>query len=128
MNTKDTKAAIDRFWLQLAGSKAAARDLIRIFYRRVELANRLYSSHKAGWATDRGMVYIVFGQPSSVNEVGNTITWIYRDSEVAPYIRFVFNKKENNFTENHYELARRREYAESWYSTVAKWRAGRISI
>jgi GWxTD domain-containing protein len=127
LKATDTKAAIDRFWLDLAGNKAAARDLIRLFYRRVEQANRLYSSHKAGWATDRGMVYIIFGQPSSVNEVGNTITWVYRDSEVAPYIRFVFNKKENNFTGNHYELVRRREYAESWYSTIAKWRAGRIN-
>lgn len=124
---KDTKAAIDKFWLQLGGSKAAARTLIREFYTRVELANRLYSSHKAGWATDRGMIYIIFGQPTNVSEVGSTITWIYRDAAEAPYMKFFFTKKENTFTENHYELIRRREYGESWYSTVAKWRAGRIN-
>ncbi|GAA4432977.1 hypothetical protein GCM10023188_21900 [Pontibacter saemangeumensis] len=127
LEARDTKAAIDRFWLDLGGSKAAARTLIREFYSRVELANRLYSSHKAGWATDRGMIYIIFGQPSQVSEVGSTITWLYRDAEEAPFIKFVFTKKENTFTENHYELIRRREYGESWFSTVAKWRAGRIN-
>jgi len=127
LKAKDTKAAIDRFWLQLAGSKAAARTLIREFYTRVELANRLFSSHKAGWATDRGMIYIIFGQPSHVSEEGETVTWVYQDAAEAPFIKFVFTKKENNFTGNHYELIRRREYGESWYSTVAKWRAGRIS-
>ncbi len=123
----DTKAAIDRFWLQLAGDEATARNLIREFYTRVELANRLYSSHKAGWATDRGMIYIVYGQPGTVNDSGETVTWVYPGQPDRPYIKFVFTKKGNNFTENHYELIRRREYGESWYSTVAKWRAGKTN-
>ncbi|MCJ8164022.1 GWxTD domain-containing protein [Pontibacter sp. E15-1] len=123
----DTKAAIDRFWLQLAGDEASARALIREFYNRVELANRLFSSHKAGWATDRGMLYIVYGQPSRVTESGDTLTWVYLGQQDRPYIKFVFTKKGNNFTENHYELIRRREYGESWYSTVAKWRAGKTN-
>ncbi|RDV15092.1 GWxTD domain-containing protein [Pontibacter diazotrophicus] len=128
LNASDTKAAIDRFWLELAGNKAAARNLIQIFYSRVELANKLYSSHKAGWATDRGMIHIILGPPDGTNQVGSTITWTYRETETAPNIKFVFNKKENNFTENHYELVRRRGYGEIWYSTVAKWRAGRINM
>lgn len=127
LKAKDTKAAMDRFWLQLGGSKAEARALIREFYERVELANKRFSSHKAGWATDRGMVYIVFGQPSQVTENGSDITWIYRDAAERTYIKFVFTKKENTFTGNHYELIRRREYGDSWYSAVAKWRAGRIN-
>jgi hypothetical protein len=59
-----------------------------------------------------------------VSRVGNTEAWIYRESASTPYIKFVFNKKENNFTNNYYELIRRREYEENWYSTVSKWRAG----
>ncbi len=120
----DPKAAVDRFWLKLAGDKSKARELIRTYYGRVETANKLYTSHKAGWATDRGMIYIIYGIPSDVSHVGNTESWIYRDSETSPYVKFVFTKKENNFTGNHYELIRRPEYEESWYSTVAKWRAG----
>ncbi|WP_347157747.1 GWxTD domain-containing protein [Pontibacter chitinilyticus] len=120
----DTKAAVDRFWLKVGGDKNTARDLIRTYYSRVEMANKLYTSHKAGWATDRGMIYIIYGQPSDISHTGNTETWIYRQSETSPYVKFVFTKKENTFTANHYELVRRPEYEESWYSTVAKWRAG----
>jgi GWxTD domain-containing protein len=120
----DPKEAVDNFWLKVAGDKATARELIRSYYGRVEKANKLFTSYKAGWSTDRGMIYIIFGRPSIMSQTGNTETWIYRKSETSPYVKFVFNKKENNFTENHYELIRRREYEESWYSTVAKWRAG----
>lgn len=124
MREADTKAAVDRFWLKITGDQNAARQLIRTFYGRVELANKLYTSHKAGWATDRGMIYIIYGQPSDISRTAQTETWIYRQSETSPYVKFVFTKKENNFTTNHYELIRRPEYEESWYSTVAKWRAG----
>jgi len=121
---KDPKSAVDNFWLNVAGEKHLARELIRTYYGRVEHANKLYTSHKLGWATDRGMIYMIYGLPSDVSRVANTETWIYRESEMHPYIKFVFTKKQNNFTENHYELIRRREYEESWYSAVAKWRAG----
>jgi len=124
MREANTKAAIDRFWLKIAGNENEARRLIRTYYSRVETANKLYTSHKAGWATDRGMIYIIYGRPSDISHTGNTETWIYRQSETSPYVKFVFTKKENTFTTNHYELIRRPEYEESWYSTVAKWRAG----
>ncbi len=127
-SAQDPKAAVDEFWLKVAGDKNVARDLIRIFYGRVEAANRLFTSHKQGWATDRGMVYIVYGQPDIISLSGNTLTWLYQETASSPYVKFVFNKKQNTFTENHYELVRRREYEESWFSTVAKWRAGATDI
>ncbi|MBF9252279.1 GWxTD domain-containing protein [Pontibacter sp. 172403-2] len=124
MQAADTKEAVDRFWLKIAGNENEARRLIRTYYSRVETANRLYTSHKAGWATDRGMIYIIYGPPSDISHTAGSETWIYRQSETSPYVKFVFTKKENTFTTNHYELIRRPEYEESWYSTVAKWRAG----
>ncbi|MHA6246742.1 GWxTD domain-containing protein [Pontibacter sp. CAU 1760] len=124
---RDKKAAIDKFWLELAGNKSKGRDLIKEFYSRVEYANTLFSSHKAGWATDRGMIYIIYGKPTRVSSVGDQVTWVYQNAERAPNLKFVFTKKGNNFTENHYELIRRPEYEESWYSTVAKWRAGKTN-
>ncbi|MCC9137308.1 GWxTD domain-containing protein [Pontibacter silvestris] len=123
-NAKDTKEAIDNFWLKIADNESIARGIIRTFYSRVETANRQFTSHKAGWATDKGMIYIIYGRPNDISRVGPNEAWIYRESETSPYVKFVFTKKENNFTENHYELVRRREYEENWYSTVAKWRAG----
>ncbi|HEY4652837.1 MAG TPA: GWxTD domain-containing protein [Pontibacter sp.] len=121
---KDAKKTVDDFWLSVAGEKHLARELIRTYYGRVEHANRLYTSHKPGWTTDRGMIYLVYGPPSDISRTNNNETWIYRQTDSQPYIKFVFTKKQNNFTENHYELVRRREYEESWYSAVAKWRAG----
>ncbi|WP_299704645.1 GWxTD domain-containing protein [uncultured Pontibacter sp.] len=123
-SAQDQKAAVDGFWLKIAKDKALARELIRTYYTRVEMANKLYTSFKPGWATDRGMIYIIYGKPSNVSVSGDSETWIYRESEAAPYVKFVFTKKENNFTENHFELTRNREYEENWYSTVARWRAG----
>jgi GWxTD domain-containing protein len=124
MKAADPKAAVDNFWLKVAGDKNIARSLIKAYYGRVEGANRLFTSHKAGWTTDRGMIYIVYGQPDNITLTADSETWLYRHTELTPPVKFVFNKKQNNFTENHYELIRRPEYEESWYSTVAKWRAG----
>ncbi|MBD1398344.1 GWxTD domain-containing protein [Pontibacter sp. JH31] len=123
-SAKNQKIAVDNFWMRVAKDKSLARELIRTYYTRVENANRLYTSYKPGWATDRGMIYIVYGKPNNISVSGDSETWIYRESEATPYVKFVFTKKENNFTENHFELIRNREYEEHWYSTVAKWRAG----
>lgn len=127
-SAKDQKAAVDNFWLKAGRDKSVARDLIRTYYTRVEAANKLYTSFKPGWATDRGMIYIIYGKPSNVSVSADSETWIYRETETSPYVKFVFTKKENNFTENNFELVRNREYEENWYSTVAKWRAGITSM
>lgn len=37
------------------------------YYRRVEIANKNFSHYRDGWRTDRGMVYIMFGPPSSID-------------------------------------------------------------
>jgi GWxTD domain-containing protein len=125
----DPKKAIDSFWLQIArGNVEVARSLIREFYKRVETANKLFSSHEAGWASDRGMIHILFGIPNEITRAGQNETWIYNQTKTRPYIKFVFTKKQNTFTENHYELVRLRDYQDVWYSTVAKWRAGITEI
>lgn len=125
---EDPKKAVDIFWQEVGGNTTTARELIRLFYGRVETANKLYTSHKAGWATDRGMIHVIFGRPDDIARVGSNETWTYGQTRTRPYIKFVFTKKQNNFTENHYELVRLRDYREVWYSTVAKWRAGITEI
>ncbi|UOQ72318.1 GWxTD domain-containing protein [Hymenobacter cellulosilyticus] len=58
------KRAVDEFWLKVAGgNQTQARQLIRTYYGRVAAANQLFTAHKAGWMTDRGMLYIVLGAP-----------------------------------------------------------------
>lgn len=122
------KLALDRFWLDAANqNKDRARRLIKVYYGRVKAANQLFSSHKAGWLTDRGMIYIIFGKPDEVNRRRQGEEWVYLQPKAAGAdIKFIFNKKPNTFTQNHYEVERRLEYEFLWYSTVEKWRKGII--
>ena len=122
------KLALDRFWLDVAGqNKDRARQLIKAYYGRVKRANQFFSSHKAGWLTDRGMIYIIFGEPDVVNRRQQGEEWVYQRPRTSGRdIKFIFNKKPNTFTQNHYEVDRRLEYEFLWYSTVEKWRKGII--
>ena len=36
------------------------------YYSRVEYANKNFSHYQAGWKTDMGMVFILFGSPNNV--------------------------------------------------------------
>ncbi|MGV3585811.1 MAG: GWxTD domain-containing protein, partial [Adhaeribacter sp.] len=124
----EPKKALDRFWLDIANQdQALAKRLIKEYYQRVKEANIFFSSHKDGWLTDRGMLYIILGKPTVVNRRLDAEEWTYinRRQGGATY-KFIFNKKPNTFTQNHYELIRRPEYEFVWYSTVEKWRKGTI--
>lgn len=122
----EPKRALDQFWLDIARQdETLARNLIRIYYDRVKEANQFFGSHKAGWLTDRGMLYIVFGKPDVVNRRQQTEEWTYtRRKQGGSVLKFVFIKKPNTFTQNHYELIRHPDYEFVWYSTVEKWRKG----
>jgi GWxTD domain-containing protein len=125
---EEPKLALDRFWLEVAGqNKDRARQIIKVYYGRVKRANQFFSSHKAGWLTDRGMIYIIFGEPDVVNRRQQGEEWVYQRPKMSGRdIKFIFNKKPNTFTQNHYEVDRRLEYEFLWYSTVEKWRKGII--
>ncbi|MDB5262299.1 MAG: hypothetical protein JWQ14_1580 [Adhaeribacter sp.] len=124
----EPKQALDRFWLNIANQdQTLAKGLIKEYYQRVKEANIFFSSHKDGWLTDRGMLYIIFGKPSAVNRRLNAEEWTYiRRRDVGAAFKFTLIKKPNTFTQNHYELVRRPEYEFVWYSTVEKWRRGTI--
>ncbi len=119
---KNTKAAIDNFWLEKAGNPDRAKELIRIFYNRVQDANRFFSSYSEGWKTDRGMIYIIFGQPYSVYRSPYNETWYYGEDRNILSMTLDFNKTLNPFTEKDYTLERSAEYKDVWYSAVESWR------
>ncbi|MDX5348372.1 MAG: GWxTD domain-containing protein [Hymenobacteraceae bacterium] len=120
---EDPKMALDNFWLEIAGEKGLARQLIRTYYQRVAAANKLFSSHKAGWKTDRGMIYTVLGVPHEVHRFQNREEWIYHGT-IRGSAKFIFMKKPNTFTQYHYELIRDRWFEPVWYSKVEQWRNG----
>ena len=122
------KVAVDKYWLSNATSKERARTLIRVFYSRVEFANKLFSCHLEGWKTDRGMISIIFGTPSYTSLVRNSEVWIYGDENNIHSLKFVFDQKLNPFSSNDYVLSRNYSYKNPWYRAVESWRNGKVYL
>jgi GWxTD domain-containing protein len=125
-SSPDRKAALDNFWLKLGGNEENTRRMIKLYYQRVEYANRQFTSYKEGWKTDMGMIYIVFGEPLNVLKSGPAQTWVY-DLGNREEVRFTFIERPNQFTGKHSELQRNARYREPWYSSVEKWRLGLVA-
>ncbi len=128
LNTaKDVKKALDQYWLSLmSGNEEVARRAIAAYYGRVEEANRLFTTYKEGWKTDKGMIYIILGAPDRVQRNKEREVWIYTRRANVSDINFAFNRKPNQFVEDHYELVRYSEYQPIWYPIVEAWRTGAI--
>ena len=122
------KVAVDKYWLSNAISKERARTLIRVYYSRVEFANKLFSCHLEGWKTDRGMISIIFGTPSYTSLVRNSEVWIYGDENNIHSLKFVFDQKPNPFSSNDYVLSRNYSYKNPWYRAVESWRNGKVYL
>ncbi len=121
------KQALDRYFLTMtAGNQALAKRIIKTYYHRVEDANRLFTSYKEGWKTDKGMVYIVLGPPSKVQRSRDREIWLYSQNQNFSEIIFTFVRKPNQFTESNYELVRYPEYQAYWYPFVEAWRTGNV--
>ena len=62
------------------------------YYNRVQIANQNFSNNRAGWETDRGRIYIIYGQPDEVErndaDVGSVTyeVWYYNRQNK----RFIF--------------------------------------
>lgn len=126
-SSKNPKQDIDNFWLTASGgSKQRARELIRNYYNRIEDANRYFSSYQEGWKTDRGMIYLIFGPPSSIFRSSEGETWTYGQERNYMALSFNFVKMDNPFSDNDYALQRSANYRNLWYNAVDLWRDGRI--
>ncbi|MCD6446946.1 MAG: GWxTD domain-containing protein, partial [Candidatus Marinimicrobia bacterium] len=43
-------------------------ELMNEYYYRVHVANQRFSGHREGWRSDRGMIYVIYGDPDAVEE------------------------------------------------------------
>ena len=123
---EDLRSAIERFWLDAAGDRDRAREAIRIFYARVENANRHFTSHVEGWRTDRGLVHIIFGTPNTIYKSDLTETWIYGEENNLMSLTFNFTRRTGAFTDNDLVLERDPMLKGAWYRNVESWRNGRV--
>lgn len=119
---KSKKEAVEHFWLETGGNVERAKELIKLYYNRVQQANKLFYSYLEGWKTDRGLIYIVYGPPNVVYRGEKGESWVYGEDRNLSSISFSFYKVENPFTENDYALSRSPIYKDGWYIAVDNWR------
>jgi len=128
IDAKDKQAAIEEFWLGIAGNGDRAKELIKRYYNRVQDANAFFSSHMEGWKTDMGMIYIIYGTPGKTYKTDKMETWEYYIQNGAPPLTFSFQKISNPFSENCYKLQRSPQYKDPWTIAVSYWREGRVYL
>lgn len=127
MNSKASKEVVDSFWLNRAGgNKKRAKRLIQHYYNGMEQANAHFTTYKKGWKTDRGMIYMIFGEPYMVYRDNDRETWIYPQGENFPELKFQFYRRSHPLCREYYELKRNEYYREFWFRAVEKWRNGDI--
>ena len=123
VRARNDKKEFDQLFLDIAGDIERARQLLRSYFRRVEIANELFSSYKEGWKTDRGMMYLIFGEPDEVYKFSDREIWRYRE-------RFdfqcMFIRAASLFDPESLVLVRSRKLEETWYETVDLWRKTRF--
>lgn len=125
-SAKDPRKEVERFWTDAAGSRDRAREAIASYYSRVESANRHFSSYTEGWKTDRGLVHIIFGTPSTIRLDANGETWTYGDETNLMSLVFRFVRRSDPFSDNDLTLQRDPQLKSAWYRNVESWRNGRI--
>jgi GWxTD domain-containing protein len=122
VGAKGDKPKFDKVILDITRDKDRARNFMRSYFQRVELANRYFSSFKEGWKTDRGMIYTVFGVPDEVSKNQGNEVWYYRGTNS----RFTFVKAGSIYDADNYVLLRDKRFMEAWYSTIDLWRKSRF--
>ncbi len=128
IDATDKQAAIESFWLGIAGNQDRARELIKRYYNRVQEANSFFTSHIEGWKTDMGMIYIIFGAPTKTYKTVGMETWVYGQEGTPNSVTFRFEKINNPFSENCYKLQRGIQFKDPWYIAVNNWREGRVYL
>ncbi|TAF65714.1 MAG: GWxTD domain-containing protein [Cytophagales bacterium] len=128
-NSTEPKKDLDRFWLKLSqNSPTKAQKTIRAFYNRVRLANLYFTTYKEGWKTDRGMIYIIFGNPNRVRRADDREVWTYTSNASFAEINFTFMRRPNQFSDDELQLVRYPEYEQIWYPYIEFWREGKNEI
>ncbi len=132
MSIKDPaelKNAIDRFWLSNIQNSNMAKNVISLYYQRVEEANKQFSNFKEGWKTDPGMMFILFGPPLYSDSFTDQMLWSYSYNQDDPEKNFLFNQpkiKSKFYPFYNYLLQRNSFYYSIQIRQVDRWLSGSI--
>jgi GWxTD domain-containing protein len=124
----ERRRRFDAFWGSLFNDRRVASGIVRLYYERVEQANLLFTTHKEGWKTDRGMVYVLFGPPHYVENRLDTETWHYDLSSRSGLSTFVFERASFYSARRpafeNWVLQRSNSYETVWRRAIRRWRQG----
>jgi GWxTD domain-containing protein len=121
---RTSKAEFDKIILDITKDPERAKVFIRNYYRNTELANLFFSSFKEGWKTDRGMIFMIYGQPEEVTKTDGREIWTYPAGNQK--LRFSFVQGGTIFDPNNFVLIRERKFSDSWFMQVDLWRKVRF--
>jgi GWxTD domain-containing protein len=124
-NSVGDKKSFDKMIIGITGNTERAKNFMRNYYKRVELANRFFTSYKEGWKTDRGMIYITFGLPNAVYKFSDREVWEY-EGAFAPKISFTFVRSSSIFDPDNFVLIRKRSYQDTWLQVIDLIRSARF--
>ncbi len=110
------------FWVSVGGSTQRAVQLSSAFRNSVIEACRLFGEEVLGALTDRGMIFIVFGAPTSVYTSQTVETWTYAPSGAMPLLTFDFDITHTPQGISKYKLRRNPYFREPWMKAVERYR------
>lgn len=118
---QNKKKELDAYWLSRNEDKDRAREMISMYYHRIQDANRFFTSYKEGWKTDRGLIYTIFGKPRTVRKYSNKEIWYYTQSRNSYPVEMVFHR-----VGEQYILQRSNDLRDPWMTEIKYLRQGRI--
>lgn len=128
-NPDSLKRSLDSFWAGFSQSIPRARSTISAYYARVEEANLMFSTFKEGWKTDPGMIYVLFGAPSSIEKTIDGMAWYY-PSQSPDYSKVFFfeavRNPEGPLPKHNYILRRHQQYERLTQEQVLRLQQGRL--
>lgn len=121
-----SKLAVDNFWIDKTNNLNKSRELLQIFYNRVMFANHYFSSFIEGWQSERGMIYIIYGQPDYVFKSDEEEKWIYNPIDLGPGVSFTFKYVKHPMSLNYYILDRKKQKDTGWNEAIKIWNNGEV--
>lgn len=113
----------DAFWGRYLTNRTVAADRITRFYERVEEANLRFSGYKAGWKTDPGLLFILFGEPLGLETHFDREVWRYRYDNQDPEATFLLERPwRPRDGLPHLILQRDLRYRPAWETARRNWR------
>jgi GWxTD domain-containing protein len=99
----DRGRLFNEFWKKRDPEPATEiNELMQEYYFRVEYSNEHFSTHRSGWETDRGRIYILYGEPTQIErhpfEAGTRPYEIWYYNEINRKFVFVDNTGFGDYT------------------------------